>query len=78
MCFDRSSQVPQTARRNLQKLRCTLVEVQLAVAGLVALAADVVQAFQERRELVEVLQARHVFFAHLFALLASHDGDYAR
>ena len=31
--------------------------------------ADLVQARQERRELVEVLQARHVFFAHVFAFL---------
>ena len=43
-----------------QHEQAVLVEVQLAVAGLVALAADVVQARKQRGELVEVLQARHV------------------
>ena len=55
-----------------------LVEVQAAVAGLVALAAHFVQARQHRRELVEILQARDVLFAHIFAAFASHADDYAR
>ena len=61
-----------------QHERAILVEVQFPVAGLVALATDVVEACQQRRELVEILQARHVLFAHVFAFLAGHAQDYAR
>jgi hypothetical protein len=61
-----------------QHQQAILVEVQLAVAGLVALAADVVQTRQERSELVEILQARYVFLPHFLAFLAGHAGDYAR
>ena len=57
-----------------QHEHAVLVEMQLAVAGLVALAAHVVQASQQRSELVEILQARHVLFAHVLALLAGHAG----
>ena len=61
-----------------QHEHAVLVEVQLAVAGLVALAADLVQAREQRSELVEILQARHVLFAHVIAAFASHAGNYAR
>ena len=48
-----------------QHQHAVLVEVQLAVAGLVAFTAHVVQTCQQRSELVEVLQARHVLFTHI-------------
>ena len=44
----------------------------LRLPALSRSTADVVQACQQRRELVEILQARHVLFAHVFALLAGH------
>ena len=58
--------------KNSKHEHAVLVEVQRAVAGLVAFAAYVVQARQERGELVEILQARHVLFAYVLALLAGH------
>ena len=73
---------PQRADHGIEQeqehQQAILVEMQLAVAGLVALATDVVQACQERGELVEILQARHVFFTHVIAILAGHAGNYAR
>jgi hypothetical protein len=55
-----------------QHQQTVLIKVELAVPRLVALAAHLVQARQQRRELVEVLQARNVLFAHVFALFACH------
>ena len=51
--------------------------MQRAVAGLVALAAHVMQACQQRSELGEILQARHVLFAHVIPAFASHAVNYA-
>ena len=45
-----------------QDQHAILIEMQLAVAGLVALTAIVVQPLQQRRELVEVLQAGDIGF----------------
>ena len=73
---------PQGADHGIERNSSTSMQYwskcSCAVAGLVALAADLVQARQERSELVEILQARHVLFAHVFALLAGHAGNYAR
>ena len=52
--------------------------MQLAVAGLVALAADFMQPREQWSELVEILQARHVLFPHVIAAFASHAGNDAR
>jgi len=52
--------------------------MQLAVACLVSLAADIMQSREEWRELVEILQVRHVLFAHVIAAFASHACNYAR
>ena len=41
-----------------------LVHEELAVAGLVALAADVVQPLEQRPELTKILEALDVFFTH--------------
>ena len=49
-----------------------LVEVQSSVARLVPLAPHVVQALQQRHELVEVFQARDLFFGDCFAFPAGH------
>ena len=73
---------PQGANHGIeeeqQHKHAVLVVMQHAVAGLVALAADFMQACQQGSELVEILQARHVLFAHLFAHLPGHGDDYAR
>ena len=61
-----------------QHEHAVLIVVQRAVAGLVALAAHLVQACQQGSELVEVLQARYVLFAYVCAFLTGHTGDYAR
>jgi hypothetical protein len=52
-----------------QDEHAVLVEVQRAVAGLVALATHLVQARRQGSELVELLQARHVLFAYVLAFL---------
>jgi len=44
-----------------------LVHVQLAVAGLVAIASNVMQPLQQGLQLVEILLARDVLFADFFA-----------
>ncbi len=61
-----------------QHEQAILVEVQLPIAGLVALATHVMEACQQRSELVEILQARHVLFTHVVTLRAGHAEDYAR
>lgn len=52
--------------------------MQRAAAGLVACAADFLQARLPRSELVEMFQARDILFAHILALLARHAENYAR
>ena len=61
-----------------QNEHAVLVVMQLAVAGLVSLAADLMQAREEWSELVEILQARHVFFTYVNPAFAAHVGNYAR
>jgi hypothetical protein len=55
-----------------------LVEMQLSISRLVALAADIVESLEQRHELVEVFQAGDVFVADFFTFFSSHAGDYAR
>ena len=73
---------PQRANHGIEEEQqhehAVLVAMQLAVAGLVALAADFVQAREKRSNLVEILQARHVLFTHVLALLGGHARDHAR
>jgi len=73
---------PQGANHRIEQEQqhehAVLVEVQRAVAGLVTLAADIVQTCQQRSELVEILQARYVFLPHFLAFFAGHARDYAR
>ena len=51
-----------------------LIKMQSSIAGLVALATDIMQSRQERHELVEILQARDIAFAHVLTLFSSHAG----
>ena len=73
---------PQGANNGIEEEeqyeQAILVEVQCAVASLIAFAAHLVQARQEGRELVEIFQARYVFFTYVSALLAGHALYYAR
>jgi hypothetical protein len=57
-----------------------LIEMQLAIAGLVALAADVMETFQQRPESIEVLQARDVLLADFFPFLSRNalNSDHCR
>ncbi len=55
-----------------------MVEEELAVAGVVALGADAVQAFQQGRQPVEVFQTDDVAVAQLVRLSFGHALKYAQ
>ena len=55
-----------------------MVEVQLSIACLVALAADLVERLEERQDLIEILQARDVLLTDVLAFFGSHAFGYTR
>ena len=61
-----------------QNEHTVLVVMELSISGFVALTADIMEACEQGCELVEILQARHVLFAHVIPAFSSHAGNYAR
>jgi len=51
---------------------------RIVAQRMVGPAADAMEASQQRGKLVEVLQARYVRFANVFALTGSRADDYVR
>src|SRR5450432_2332614 len=47
-----------------QNQHAVVIEVQRTIAGSVAVAADLVQAFEQGRKLIEVLEAAHIGLAN--------------
>jgi hypothetical protein len=75
--LDGSQRADERIEEEQQHHRAILVHVQKAIAGPVSFAADTVQSFQQRLQLVEVLQSDNIFFVNFFALLSSHAPHYA-
>jgi hypothetical protein len=61
-----------------QNVGAVVVEEELAIAGAIALSADVVQAFQQRHQPVEVLQTDNVAVAQLALFSLAHALNYAQ
>jgi hypothetical protein len=55
-----------------------VIEEELAVAGAIALGADVVEAFEQRHQPVEVFQTDHVAVAQLIRFSLGHAFHYAQ
>ena len=70
--LDGTQGTDQRVEQKQQDQQAVLVEMQLAIAGLVALAPHLVQSGQQRPQLVEVLQPLHVRLADFLTLLARH------
>jgi hypothetical protein len=73
-----SQRIDRRIEQEQQDQHAILVEVELAIAGLVALAADIAQAIEQRHQFVEVFQARDVLITDVFAFLSGHVLEYAR
>ena len=52
--------------------------MQLAIACAVTVVPDVIQSFEQRHELIEVLQSGDVLFANVLSFVSSHASEYTR
>ena len=70
--FHRAQRADDGVKEKEQFEHAELIKVQATIAGAVAFAAGIMQSAQQRRQLVEVLQAGHVLLRNLRPLRLRH------
>ena len=70
--LDASRRVNDGVEEKQQDIGAVVIEEELAVAGAIALGADVVEAFEQRHQPVEVFQTDHVAVAQLIRFSLGH------